>query len=181
MRSFSPCHCCHNLLACICLCAYICLLPRIFCLACYRLCVVRLPAFHWDIKDIVCRTLAVLFIGSQSFPGYGQIFACWYDIQYSFDSSVSVWYLMLLNVFMVRISELECCFTNAVINFWFWIFFVWCDTCSLLWDITWSVTWDILCNTRKFLIQNVLSLVVRRTHILIRFGKVFIQNVFFSE
>ena len=30
---------------------------------------------------------------------------------------------------MVRISELECCFANAIINFCFWIFFVCCDTC----------------------------------------------------
>ena len=50
--------------------------------------------------------------------------------QYSFDSSVSVRYLMLLNVFlMVRISALECCFANAIINFCFWIFFVRCYTC----------------------------------------------------
>ena len=50
--------------------------------------------------------------------------------QYSLNSSVSVWYLMFLKVFfMVRISALECCFANAIINFCFWIFFVCCDTC----------------------------------------------------
>ena len=51
MTSFNP--CCHNWLACICSCACICLLPRIFCLACYRLFVEQWLAFHWDIGDIV--------------------------------------------------------------------------------------------------------------------------------
>ena len=51
LMSFGP--CCHNWLACICLCACICLLLWIFSLACYRLCVERLPAFHWHIADIV--------------------------------------------------------------------------------------------------------------------------------
>ena len=36
-------------------------------------------------------------------------------VQYSYDSSVSVWYLMLLNFFMVRVSKFECCFTKDVL------------------------------------------------------------------
>ena len=49
--------------------------------------------------------------------------------QYSFDSSVSVWYLMQLNVFYgIECFLIEYCFANAIINFCFWIFFFWCDT-----------------------------------------------------
>ena len=51
MTSFSPCF--HKWLASICFCAWVCLLPRIFCLACYRLCIEQFLAFHWDIGNIV--------------------------------------------------------------------------------------------------------------------------------
>ena len=51
VTSFSP--CCHNWLAFICFCACIYSLLRIFCLARYRVCVERLPAFYCDIKDKV--------------------------------------------------------------------------------------------------------------------------------
>ena len=53
MTSFSP--CCHNWLACICFCVRICLLPRVFCFACYCLCVEQWLAFHWDIGDILWK------------------------------------------------------------------------------------------------------------------------------
>ena len=45
VTSFSPCW--HTWLACICFCACICLLPWIFCLACYLFCLEQLLAFHW--------------------------------------------------------------------------------------------------------------------------------------
>ena len=67
--------------------------------------------------------------------------------QYSFDNSVSVWYLILLNVlFMVCISDLICCFTKTIINFCFRIFFVWCDTCFVKDIIAWTffVKWPLV-------------------------------------
>ena len=44
--------------------------------------------------------------------------------QYLFDSSASVWYFMMFYIlfyfcFMVPISELKCCFTNALINIFY--------------------------------------------------------------
>ena len=65
MTSFSP--CCHNWLACICFCAFICLLSRIFCLACYRLCVQKLLAFNWNRGDIVWN-FGCMICGFPNFP-----------------------------------------------------------------------------------------------------------------
>ena len=98
MTSFSP--FCHNWLACICLCACICLLFRIFCLACYRLCVEQCLAFQLrDRRHRLELWLYDLWVPKTYQDMFEVLFA---DIifQYSFDSSVSVWYLMLLNVFL---------------------------------------------------------------------------------
>ena len=66
MTSFSP--CCHNWLGCICFCACICLLSRIFYLACYLLCVEQWLAFHWDIS---LRHLRHWVISGPYFPAFG--------------------------------------------------------------------------------------------------------------
>ena len=96
MASFSPCY--HNWLAWVCFCACICLLPRVSCLACYRLWVEQLLAFHWEIRDIELWLYDLLV--PKTSQDIFEVLLAGIMFQYSFDSSISVWYLMLLNVFL---------------------------------------------------------------------------------
>ena len=120
MTSFSPLY--HNSLVCICFCSCICSLLWIFCLACSRLCVERLPAFHWDIGDIVYNFGCMIC----EFPKFSRIFSkfwllIWYsNIRLTALYRFGIWYYWMF--FMFCISELKCCFTNAIINFCFRIF-----------------------------------------------------------
>ena len=68
--------CCYNWLARICFCVCICLLPRIFYLACYRLWVERLLAFHSRIfpdKDTIYNTVFIWENTGQRKPTFRHI------------------------------------------------------------------------------------------------------------
>ena len=79
--------------------------------------------------------------------------------QYSFDNSLLVWYLMLLNVFfMVCISALKYCFTNAIINFCVRIFFVWCDHSHKKWKDSVSYDYGVILALYKTLLVRHFSI-----------------------
>ena len=76
----------------------LCLLPWTSCLACYRLCVERLLDFHRHIWDIFWN-FGCMISGVPKFSKIFEVLLAYMVFQYSFDSSVSVWYFLLLNVF----------------------------------------------------------------------------------
>ena len=129
MTSFSP--CCHNWLAC----NWLASVPAVA----YHF------RFFFSMLSSLCRAIASFSLEHRRHRLELRLYDLWVPkisqdmfklflagliFPYLFDSSVSVWNLMLLNVFfMFRISELKCCFTNAIISLYFRVFFVWCDTC----------------------------------------------------
>ena len=98
--------CCHDRLVCICFCACICLLPRIFYLEYCHLCAEHLPAFRWNIEDIVWNFGCMIY-GFVNFPGHVQSFTCWYGIPiFVWWFCISLVYDAIEFFFMVRISEI---------------------------------------------------------------------------
>ena len=112
---------------------------------------IRFCPHGYNQKRKLFHTNSFMFAHSSAKKNYNEQLTLKSSIHFNVTSFSPCWHtwlaciclcacICLLHIF-ICISEHECCFTKAIINFCFWVFFVWCDTCFVF--FIWCDTWKI--------------------------------------